>query len=115
MIGKKPKNGYWKMGVDMGGLMEVLDIGIGQRNNKKNISDKIMGFELLKYRALELLKDVELAEPVTYETTSPYYPLIIKTAGGKMNHYFIIDDNGELFYDGWDKECICPIEDVCEN
>lgn len=51
---------------------------------------------------------VDIVEPIQFEESEFYEVIIINN---KVNHYFLLDENGELFYDGWDVAC----EDVCNS
>ena len=71
----------------------------------------------LKYRAIELLRyiNTELEEGYGFQE-SDIYPVIIKTNNrAGLLHFFLLDEMGALYYDGWSREPCIPINDMCEN
>lgn len=62
------------------------------------------------YQALELMRmyGIDILEPIQF-LESKFYEVIL--INDKVKHYFLLDENGELFYDGWDVAC----EAVCDS
>jgi hypothetical protein len=71
-----------------------------------------MKAEELEYRALEMI-DIDETR-ITGIKQTENYPIIIELDNGKELHFFLFDEYGVLFYDGWDKEGVCTF-DLCEN
>lgn len=72
---------------------------------------------MLQYRAKEILAEQGIAwgHTFTYEE-SEFYPVIIKTNNkDDMTYFFLQDENGELFFDGWSKDAVGCIIDLPQN
>ena len=65
-----------------------------------------------QFQAIEILSanGIELEEGYEF-VENEFYTVLIKTNDKSDNqHYFLCNENGEMFWDGWDKEPCIPID-----